>query len=914
MPLTPEENLRLAVLRNKITASTSAINPIETERRRQEAERNQTRKTLGNISQSVADLPIIREVINEALAGVKSIQRGLGPIEQDVGILSDIGGRTFNILGGTISTIFSPVTGLVKDVVGTPAAKLAELFGASPETAENIGLGAELAAGLLIPFAGASKLAKLSKQVIQKEQKAKQIIKLAGEDAKKARATGDKKGFLEAQEKIRDTAINQLGRKHLEKDFFTKELAVLPTPEAFEKMVRATSLSKIGDDTKATRLYQDIMKMMKTPKGINPAEMPKLVRKFNLSPAEYAGVLGFTASLGGRYLNILSQARKTINKMYANNPKAAAEFEKATKELKKLRGEGEVGPLDIFMRSLGRFDRVRRGLIVTQLATSSRNAIATTGRMALSAVDEAFQGAIKGAGALIAGKGAAKAFDEIKDGLNIFSGFVGRLSSKNRAQLTKILEAPENETVRLFSQAGDELLLGGKAVQLLNTVNRTTEFFFRKIAYESKLRQLLRRRDKDFGTISANQILHDEHKMAIDYALEMTFASAPKSKTGKAIVEFMTKFGTTVNPFPRFAYANALPFIVDHSPLGMLHMLKPSVWKGLARGNSDEFAKIASRVTMGSLMMASAGHIRNSDMAGENWYDIKVGDRTIDTRAFAPFSTYMFFAEMIGNPGAAKNRASLPEFATMIVGLNRVSGTGLILIDALRAQKSEQAFDTMKRFTGQYFGSFTVPFRTAKDVVSAFDPEEAIIRDMRTDPVIGPVINNIPFVSQLLPEKPSALKRERLTLRTLEQKGTWIEKFTGKPFAWGPLLRQATGLSLRDRNALEKETLSLGIRIDEIRPSTGIPDADNRLAEYMGGVLEEAGEKVIKSPAYKALTDGEKLAVMKDLFTSGRKFASQRLAVEEPELALAVMEKRLGRPVKEILKERGIDVLSLLGR
>jgi len=655
---------------------------------------------------------------------------------------------------------------------------------------------------------------------------------------------------------------------------------------------------------------------MNMPEGFNPAAMPKLVRKYNLSPAENANILGFVGSLGGKYLNVLSQARKTVNALYAKNPKAAAEFEKATQELKKLRGEGDRSVLDIFFGGVGKLEQTRRGLIVTQLATNARNNTTTAGRMSLSAVDEAFQGVIKGGAAMLKGKGMTAAFDEIKDGLNVFTGFFGRLSSKNRAQLSRILDSDEIETVRLFSQPGQELSLGGKASQLLNTLNRTTEFFFRKIAYESKLSQLLRRRGKDFRTISPSQILHDEHKIAIDYALEMTFAASPKSNAGKAFVNAFSKFGTVINPFPRFAYGNALPFIVDHSPLGVFHMLKPATIKSLARGNVDDFAKIASRITLGSLMMASAGHIRNSEFAGENWYDIKVGDMTIDTRAFAPFSTYMFFAEMLGNPGAAKNRASLPEFTKMIVGLNRVAGTGLVLVDVLRAQKSETAFDVMKKFAGQYLGSFTVPFRTVKDVVSGFDPEEAIVRDMRQDPVIGPVVNNIPQLSQLLPEKPSALRKERLTLRTLKQKGNIldVEKYTGKPFAWGPLLRQATGLSLRKRNALEKETLGLGIRIDEIRPATGVPNADNRLAEYMGGVLEEIGENVISSPAYKALTNGEKLAVMKDLFRSGREYASQKLALEEPELALKVMAKRLGRPEREILKERGIDVLSLLGK
>ena len=129
-------------------------------------------------------------------------------------------------------------------------------------------------------------------------------------------------------------------------------------------------------------------------------------------------------------------------------------------------------------------------------------------------------------------------------------------------------------------------VVGGRTVQMLNTLNRAQEHFFRKLAFEAKLRQLLTRRGKNFETVDPKKISIDELEESVDYALEMTFAASPKTNTGRRFLSGWNSVGLTlVNPFPRFNFFNAVPFILDHSPLGYLKAMSPKTLRALANGD-----------------------------------------------------------------------------------------------------------------------------------------------------------------------------------------------------------------------------------------------------------------------------------------------------------------------------------------
>ena len=64
-------------------------------------------------------------------------------------------------------------------------------------------------------------------------------------------------------------------------------------------------------------------------------------------------------------------------------------------------------------------------------------------------------------------------------------------------------------------------------------------------------------------------------------------------------------------------------------------------------------------------------------IAGEKWYEVVVDGKTYDARPFAPFSFYLLAAEYMNPNNNLKNI----DFADVAAGINRISGTGLVLVE-----------------------------------------------------------------------------------------------------------------------------------------------------------------------------------------------------------------------------------------
>ena len=371
----------------------------------------------------------------------------------------------------------------------------------------------------------------------------------------------------------------------------------------------------------------------------------------------------------------------------------------------------------------------------------------------------------------------------------------------------------------------------------------------------------------------------------------MTFAASPKSNAAKNILQGFKNIPglTTIQPFPRFAYANALPFILEHSPLGYGKAFSSKTLEALASGKPEMFAKAASRATAGTLMLMSAWQIRQSEYAGERWYEIKIGDKTIDTRAFAPFSTYLFLAEALTKPEKLK----ATDFAQAAIGLNRVAGSGLVIVDLLRARGGETAKNITEKFIGQYAGSFAVPARTVKDFYSEIDPEEAIYRDTRENPLIAPFAQNIPGISQLLPEAISPLKVKRMK-------------------AEEPGFRQLTGLSQRTKTIVEKEVDKIVLPYNRIFSRTGIPEADRKISQYMAPLIEKAAPKLFQNNQYKEQSIVGKRILLSELFKDARTQARKKLALKNPKLYLKISIEGLSSDIEKVMQEKGIEAKKLL--
>ena len=289
-------------------------------------------------------------------------------------------------------------------------------------------------------------------------------------------------------------------------------------------------------------------------------------------------------------------------------------------------------------------------------------------------------------------------------------------------------------------------------------------------------------------------------------------------------------------------------------------------------------------------MFKSAWHFRQSEYAGEKWYQIKISEdqrtreaKYIDIRAFAPFSSYFFLAEAMLRPERMTNK----DYIEAAIGLNRTAGTGLVFVDLLRAKKPETTVKLLENFVSEYVGSFTVPLRTPKDIISHWDKEEATFRDAKNDPTwvpLGRAMTNVPGLGRRFPESVSPLStRERV--------------------AETPLLRQFTGLSVTTRNAVEREVDRLGVGWESIYPRTRVEDADRQITRYMAPLMERFGSVLMGHPSYKHASEPRQRIMFKALLKSVRSTATEYYKMKNPDKAGRIWYESLGDDEKKVLGE-----------
>jgi hypothetical protein len=548
-------------------------------------------------------------------------------------------------------------------------------------------------------------------------------------------------------------------------------------------------------------------------------------------------------------------------------------------------------------------DTPRRAAMVSQLATAMRNNWSQMGRISIGSFDSALQAYF----------GGASAGEAAREGLNTFTAIVNSMRPAKRTQLFKLLEAEQTalHSGRLFSQPVQEIA-GGKVSKLLTTFTRYQENFYRKVAFEARLRSSFGKVGWKLEGFNPKKLKPNQLKTldgimedAVDYALEMTFASSPKSEVGQMVVRGITRtpLGTTFQPFPRFAYANALPFLLDHSPLGLLRAFSPESLRMLASGDPSKFTKHASRGMIGSMMFESAWHIRQSEYAGPKWYEVWLGDydkagrkEYKALRAYAPLATPLFIAECFVHPERITGR----DFGEAAIGLNRISGTGLVLTDLLRTTRIQSAKTLLKRYVGQLIGSYATPGRMVKQIiggvkqqggffyypdVGATDvPAEAVMRDVYQDPLTAPFMENLPVISELLPEAVSPEQATRLYGKKLVE-------------------RQLLGITTKTKAWVQEEREKLGVRWTATYPNTGNPEADREISRIMGPMVEKIVPK-LKTGPYSKLGPGGKKLVLKFLFSALKSSARKAVAQARPDLQALMTIEDLPTPMKELITEQ----------
>ena len=648
-----------------------------------------------------------------------------------------------------------------------------------------------------------------------------------------------------------------------------------------------------------TKISDQITQLLGS-KALSIPEMDGILQKYGMTFTDFAnGVFRPAIADAGRRLQTLSALERQLNLLArkAGTPEEIGRLADVARQV-----DASVIGQSWWQRA----DQIRRGLLVTQLATAVRNFETQVGRVGMDTIQSTIDAGLQRAFGLPRTASPLEGLDALG---NIF--YNPRVTA---ADVESVLSKFPLAKDRLFNvyasdiatRAGesnivlrgvDKALQGAQdAVGFLNTPNRVQEFLVRRAVFQASLAQRLRAQGRDLAQIIAENRTDDIPTAAVNAsvqkALEITFAQQPvRGSISEAFVRLVNKAGpflTSAIPFPRFL-TNSLKFYFEFSPLGVLKLLSPVERAAFAAGNTQAI----SRAVIGTAMLGAAYQLRTSQYAGEKWYEAQLpSGKTIDLRPFNPFMSYLFVADMIRRKreGTLYN-LNIQDVATALLSANVRAGTGLYLVDKALQQfanlgSAEQRIRALQTFAGTLAAGTLTGFQQVYDALAQFDASLRIQRETRTEPFLGPIKSKIPGLAQTLPEA---------QLPTRAGPGIRDE----------PLLRQATGITLNvPKNALEQELDRLQFTRQDILPSHGDPNADLLIAKYMGPLAEQAGVRLVQSVSYQRLrSDDAKRVVLKNVLAQVRGAATIAATRENPKLFLQIRLQNLPLEERRMLQQ-----------
>ncbi|MGD9381570.1 MAG: hypothetical protein PVI03_03925, partial [Candidatus Thorarchaeota archaeon] len=729
------------------------------------------------------------------------------------------------------------------------------------------------------------------------------------------------------------------------------------------------------------RLYRKLNKSILLGE-INIESIRPVLAKYGLTEGEFGNQWLKTMSTSGKNLATMSHLSRRLLK--ALDPDSVSHLRGMRGEFEKWIDKGDVSSL--ISHVTRHVENTRRALLVTQWKTAIRNWRTQSLRAVIGDVDELFQATLRGAlnntiygGKKILGIPAKKPlsiYGELATvSSNISAGirqlpFASKFGSKSQKELVRFLNSLEGQwaKARLNSATMLEVYRQGNkwdgVLDFANFWNRSQEMFFRRAAFEAKARQFLKREGKSFNAKNIALLGDDKIDEIINHTLEMTFAQSPKSSFAKGLVKHWSQnpLLTIINPFPRFHFANALPFFYEFSPIGWM---KPDTVRHLIKGNVDELSKIGSRTAIGAGMWYSLWQLYQNFGSGERWFELNIptdwmaaldkvqladvndwieredkagnvrpnADGTslvTDVRGDAPLTSGLFVMHGIDSILKGKDpfdRIPPRDLFQQLIGLNRVAGSGVEFFDLFRARNAEDVNRVFHNVAAQYLGSFSVPLKQFKDIATEIDPNVAIQRDVRQNGILSPFYNNISGPSMDLPPGynpfnegniPEA-KREGFTLDNIHDqlaydasleryfKGIFGEEGLGKP-----LFTQAMGLTLKHKQKIEREVDRLGIDKRGVYARSGDKRTDNLLNGYRGFYASRIIKPIITSPSYDRLGDATKKTILEELIKSGREFSASALASKHTGLFFKAYNKKQDEDILNLAKENGFDLETIM--
>lgn len=564
-------------------------------------------------------------------------------------------------------------------------------------------------------------------------------------------------------------------------------------------------------------------------------------------------------------------------------------------ELAKL-GVKQAADLSLWQRLTNTY----RGALVSNMATVMRNNISSLARVPIDVVTNLTDTVINA---------AANPFRAEKVGVNPMDAFAVITDRFNPAQNKKFYEQIRNVQPGVYQEMmatyasdiarvtkKDAFSKAEKAVDTLNLFGRVSETATRKAMFPVYLRREATKLGYNFDELvdaeRLNELPEEAYQNALNATLDYTYSGRPKRDSfADLFVRAVEKGGlplATVMPFPRFM-VNAMKFQFDHSPAGFARLLSKAEREKFAKGDTSALSK----AMVGSSLLYAAYEFRNSENAGEKWYEAKTDSgKTFDLRPFFPAAPYLLVADIIkrAQDGSVDLAFEAKDILQGLTGAQFRAGGGLYVADELirdlsnAGTNTEKAKTIAKQWLANLGGGFLVPFQQFKDFYAQYNPEEAVYRDAK-DSALGTALRAVPGAQR-------ALGVPEAELPTREGASVTVD----------PALRQLLGVTVRqEKNFLESEIDRLGLAPYELGPKTGDPEMDRLINRDLGIIAERGVLPLIQSAQYKQLDDVRKVQAIRDVYSKAREVAMQKFEAENPELALIKSLKNRNRTEKVLI-------------
>lgn len=677
-----------------------------------------------------------------------------------------------------------------------------------------------------------------------------------------------------------------------------------------------------ASNMRITEQISDVLTIVHKDEKLSAA-LADTLKKFDFTTQEFANLFKADISDSARQLAKMSQISKSLERV---------------SEI--MSGQVPKEPMGISILSRFRqgaqdLDNVRRGLLVSQIATTMRNFTAQVGRVGMHSMVEGVDFALN------------KAFNPVRrlfgqeerhvDHTNTFRLFSNLTTDKKYAKeitdaLTKMYKGQED---RLFTNYVSDVAdasnnktfkTAAKATDFFNYFNRMQEYFYRRGMFAASLERTLSKKGINLRELYESNRLGDidikDVERAVDDALEFTYAKMPEGALGKSFVTFANSIPfvtTAIFPFARFM-SNAVEFQFKHSPLGPLALLSKKERDAVARGDS----KIFAQTMVGSAALLAMIEAKRKGFADDGrWYEIEGEDgQPFDMRPYFPLTPYLLVADLVVR---SERNLAPPNSKDILQGLTGAqfrAGAGLSLVDNLiddlsGLKKEDKITNVITRFTSDVLGGFLTPLRMFGDFTDSL-PEEYGGVDKQTfrtsvpegKPDVGyisfrdigkqlqssiPVVNREGFAPLGIEPLPELESPTRAAPRGRP------EEFLGLP---APMMRQLTGLTVGEqRNPAEREFERLGLKTKDIRPYTGSRKADMIMDEMLGPMVENIISPIVESERYQSQSNVRKRVEISGLLTKIRAAATAQAKAKDPMLFYKVMKKRMPEYQRRLIKE-----------